>query len=115
MTKHIVFVGVIAMFVPSLSLASDELDSRVYQCPGPSGSDLYTNQKRPGCEEISLPELTIAPDRSAVAQSSIPAPYAMPPFPSDWFDYAGSIGSLRNRLTQGGCMACRIGLITMRR
>jgi hypothetical protein len=24
------------------------------------------------------------------------------PLPSDWFDYGGSVGSLRNRLTQGG-------------
>ena len=102
MTRHIVFLGVITMFVPSLSLASDQLDSIAYRCQGPSGIDLYTNKEQPGCEVINLPELTIAPDRGAAAPPSIPAPYALRPFPSDWFDYAGSIGSLRNRLTQGG-------------
>ena len=102
MTRHIVFLGIIAMLVPSLSLASDQLDSSVYQCPDPSGDTLYTNKKQPGCEEMSLPELTIAPDRRAATRSNIPAPYTLRPFPSDWFDYAGSIGSLRNRLTQGG-------------
>ena len=64
MTRHIVFLGVIAMFVPSLSLASDQLDSIVYRCQGPSGTDLYTNKKQPGCEVMNLPELTIAPIES---------------------------------------------------
>ena len=99
--RHIVLLGVIAIFVPSLSPASDQLDSSVYQCPGPSGGALYTNQKRPGCEVMNLPELTIAPDRDAI-QSNNTTPYGLRPFPSDWFDYDGSVGSLRNRLAQGG-------------
>ena len=102
MTRQIVFLVVIAMFVPSLSSASDQLDSSVYKCPGPSGDALYTNKKQPGCEEMSLPELTIAPDRGTITRSNTPPPYGLRQFPSDWFDYAGSIGSLRNRLTQGG-------------
>ena len=70
MKRHIVFLGGIAIFVPSLSPASDQLDSSVYQCPGPSGGALYTNQKRPGCEVMNLPELTIAPDREFAIQSN---------------------------------------------
>ena len=102
MTRHIMFISVIAMFVPSPSLASDELNSTVYQCPGPSGTVLYTNQQRSGCEEITLPELTIAPTQSADLRSNGAMPYGMRTFPSDWFDYAGSVGSLRNRLAQSG-------------
>jgi len=102
MTKHIVVLGIIAMFVPSLSLASDELDSIVYRCPGPSGTDLYTNKKQPSCEVMNLPELTIAPNRGTAIQSNSATRYDWLAFPSDWFDYAGSVGSLRNRLTQGG-------------
>jgi hypothetical protein len=102
MIRHIVFLGVIAIFVPSLSSSSDQLDSSVYQFPGPAGTTLYTNQKRPGCEEMSLPELTIAPHRGAAIQSSNATLYGSRPFPSDWFDYAGSVGSFRNRLTEGG-------------
>jgi hypothetical protein len=79
--------------------ASDEL---VYQCPGPSGIALYTNQKRSGCEEMRLPELTIAPTQRADIRSNRAMPYGLRPFPSDWFDYAGPVGSLRNRLTQSG-------------
>lgn len=102
MTRHIVFLGVIAMFVPSLSLASDQLDAIVYRCQGPSGTDLYTNKKQPGCEVMNLPELTIAPHRTAAMRSNNTTLYDLRQVPSDWFDYAGSIGSLRNRLTQGG-------------
>jgi len=29
-------------------------------------------------------------------------PYGLRMFPSDWFDYAGTVGSLRNRLAQSG-------------
>jgi hypothetical protein len=102
MTRHIVFLSVIAIFAPSLSHASDQLDSNVYRCQRPSGTDLYTNKKQPGCEVMNLPELTIAPDRRTIPGSNTPPPYGLRQFPSDWFDYAGSIGSLRNRLTQGG-------------
>jgi hypothetical protein len=102
MTRHIVFLWVIAMFITSLSLASDELESIVYQCPGPLGIAIYTNQKRSSCEEMTLPELTIAPTRGADIQSNRAMPYGLRPFPSDWFDYAGSVGSLRNGLTQIG-------------
>ena len=102
MTRYMVLFGAMAMFVPSLSSASDQLDSSVYKCPGPSGEALYTNKEQPGCEEMTLPELTIAPDGGAIARSTPPPPYGLRQFPSDWFDYAGSIGSLRNRLTQGG-------------
>ncbi len=98
MTSHIVFIGVMVMFVPSLCPASDA----VYRCQDPSGTDLYTNQERPGCEVISLPALTIAPTQSAAPRSSNALPYGLRPFPSDWFDYSGSVGSLRNRMTQGG-------------
>lgn len=102
MTRHIVFLGVIAMFIPSLSLASDQLDSIVYQCQGPSGTDLYTNKRQPGCEVLNLPELTIVPHRAADMPSNNTALYGLRQLPSDWFDYAGSVGSLRNRLTQSG-------------
>jgi len=51
---------------------------------------------------MNLPELTIAPDRGTVTQSNNATPYSLQRFPSDWFDDAGSVGSLRNRLTQGG-------------
>lgn len=102
MIRHIVVLGVIAIFVPSLSPASDQLDSSVYQCPGPSGDTLYTNQKRPGCEVMNLPELTVAPNRDTAILTYNARPYGLRSFPSDWFDYAGSVGSFRNRLTQGG-------------
>jgi hypothetical protein len=103
MTKYMVLIGVLVIFVPSYSLASDLIDF-VYRCQGPSGTDLYTNKNRPDCEVIRLPELTIAPpDRGAVRQSNnAMSPYGLSSFPSDWFDYGGSVGSLRNRLTQGG-------------
>ena len=61
MTRYMVLFGAMAVLFPSLASASDQLDSSVYQCPGPSGDALYTNQKRPGCEAMNLPELTIAP------------------------------------------------------
>ena len=102
MMRYMVLFGAMAMFVPSLSSASDQLDSSVYQCPSPSGDALYTNKKHPGCEAMTLPELTIAPDRGAITKSNVPPPYGLRQFPSDWFDYAGPIGSLRNRLTRGG-------------
>ena len=114
MTRYMVLFGAMAVLFPSLSSASDQLDSSVYQCPGPSGDALYTNQKRPGCEVMNLPELTIAPYRGADMQSNNGTLYGLHPFPSDWFDDAGSVGSLRNRLTQD-YMGCRIGLITMHR
>ena len=95
------FIGVLAMFVPSLSLASDQPDF-VYRCQDPSGTDLYTDTERPGCEVIKLPALTIAPDHGVTKQSRYTPPYGLRSFPSDWFDYAGSVGSLRNRLTYGG-------------
>ena len=101
MTRYMVLIGVLVMFVPSLSLASDQVDF-VYRCQGPSGTDLYTNKKRPDCEVMRLPELTIAPDRGAGPESNNAMPYGLTSFPSDWFDYGGSVGSLRNRLTQGG-------------
>ena len=112
--RHIVFLGVMAIFVPSLSPASDQLDSSVYQCPGPSGGALYTNQKRPGCEVMNLPELTIAPDRDAI-QSNNTTPYGLRPFPSDWFDYTGQSVHCGTVWHREGCTACKIGLITMRR
>ncbi len=102
MTRYMVLFGAMAVLFPSLSSASDQLDSSVYQCPGPSGNALYTNQKRPGCEAMNLSELTIAPDRGTATQSNNATPYGLQRFPSDWFDDAGSVGSLRNRLTQGG-------------
>lgn len=100
--RHILLVGILIIVVPSLSLASDDLDSTVYRCDGPSGVDLYTNKKRLGCEVMSLPALTIAPNRPGVTSSHKAMPYGLAQFPSDWFDYDGSIGSLRNQLTQGG-------------
>jgi hypothetical protein len=96
-----VLIGVLAMFIPSLSLASDQPDF-VYQCQDPSGTVLYTNKERPGCEVMSLPALTIAPAQSVVPQSNNAMPYGLRSLPSDWFDYDGSVGSLRNRMTQGG-------------
>ena len=50
---------------------------------------------------MNLPELTIAPDRGTATQSNNATPYGLQRFPSDWFDDAGSVGSLRHRLTQG--------------
>ena len=101
MIRHIVVLGLIAIFVPSLA-AGDQLDSSVYQCPGPSGDVLYTNQERPGCEVMNLPELTVAPNRGTTIPTYNATPYGLRQLPSDWFDYAGSVGSLRNRLTLGG-------------
>ena len=101
MTRHLVLIGVLATLVPSLSPASDQPGS-VYRCQGPSGTDLYTNKERPGCEVMNLPALTIAPEGSTVLRSNNAMPYGLRSFPSDWFDYDGSVGSLRNRLTQGG-------------
>ena len=94
-------VGILAIFVPSLSLAVDDL-STVYRCEGPSGVDLYTNKQQAGCEAMNLPALTIAPNRPAVTSPNKGTSYGLAQFPSDWFDYDGSIGSLRNQLTMGG-------------
>jgi hypothetical protein len=102
MLRFILLVSILAIFVPSLCLASDDFDSTVYRCEGPSGVDLYTNKKQLGCEVMSLPLLTIAPNRGAAMSSNKAMPYDLAPFPPDWFDYDGSVGSLRNRLTQGG-------------
>ena len=102
MTSHIIVLGVIAMFVPSIPLECVELVSIMYRCLGPSGTYLYTNKTQPGCEVMILPELTIAPHRAADMRSNNTMFYGLRQFPSDWFDYAGSVGSLRNRLTQGG-------------
>lgn len=101
MTRYMVLFGFLVMFVPYLSAADDRLEA-VYRCQGPSGTDLYTDKERPGCEVMSLPALTIAPAQSAALLSSNAIPYGMRSFPSDWFDYGGSVGSLRNRLTQSG-------------
>jgi hypothetical protein len=101
MTRYMVLVGVLVMCVPSLSSASDRLDS-LYRCQGPSGIDLYTDTERPGCEMMNLPPLTIAPTQSAVPRSNNTMAFGLRQVPSDWFDYDGSVGSLRNRITQGG-------------
>ena len=102
MMRHMVVVGVLGIFVPSFSVASDDLEATVYRCEDPSGVDLYTNKQQPGCEAIRLPALTIAPKRASVTPSHKAMPYGLRPLPSDWFDYDGSIGSLRNQLTQAG-------------
>jgi hypothetical protein len=102
MMRHMLLVGVLSILIASLSLASDDLDSSVYRCEGPSGVDLYTNKKQPGCEVMTLPLLTVAPHRDPVISSHKAVPYRLSRFPSDWFDYDGSIGSLRNQLTQTG-------------
>jgi hypothetical protein len=92
-------VSVLVVFAPSFSVASDE----VYRCIDPSGVDLYTNIEQLGCEVMDLPDLTIAPNRgAAMPPNKTLMPYGLAPFPSDWFDYDGSVGSLRNQLTQGG-------------
>jgi hypothetical protein len=51
---------------------------------------------------MNLPALTIAPAHSVVLRSNNAIPYGLRSLPSDWFDYDGSVGSLRNRMTQGG-------------
>lgn len=100
--RHMLLVGVLSILIASLSLASDDLDSSVYRCEGPSGVHLYTNKKQPGCEVMTLPLLTVAPHSDPVISSHKAVPYRLSRFPSDWFDYDGSIGSLRNQLTQTG-------------
>ena len=69
MTTYMVLIGVLAMFIASPTFASDA-DSIVYRCQGPLDTALYTNKKRADCEAIPLPELTIAPHRGNVTQSS---------------------------------------------
>jgi hypothetical protein len=101
MMMRLLLVGLLAIFVPSLSRPSDDLDSLVYRCEGPSG-ELYTNKKGPGCIVMSLPELTIAPSRSAATPTTHVPSHGVRPFPSDWFDYDAPVGSLRNQLTLGG-------------
>ena len=82
MARYMVLIGVLVMFVPSLSLASDEVEG-VYRCQGPSDTDLYTNKKRPYCEMMRLPELTIAPGRGVLPQSNNAMPYGLNSFPSN--------------------------------
>lgn len=102
MIRHMLVVGILGIFVPSFSLASDDLEATVYRCESPTGVDLYTNKKQPGCQVVSLPAVTIAPNLPSISSSHKAMPYGLRQFPFDWFDYDGSVGSLRNQLTQGG-------------
>lgn len=92
-------VGVLILSLPVMASATD---SPVYQCPGPSGTVLYTDRMPSDCHPITLRALTIAPTRTDADSLSSPNYNRLRPFPTDWYDQTAPIGSMRNRLTRNG-------------
>jgi hypothetical protein len=92
-------VGALILSLPAMASATD---SPVYQCPGPSGTLLYTDRELSDCRPITLSSLTIAPSRTYSESVSSPSYNRLRPFPADWYDHSAPVGSMRNRLMQGG-------------
>ena len=91
--------GMLAVSFPALVFATD---SPMYQCPGPSGTLLYTDRALSDCQPIALGGLTIAPARTYPEAVSSTSYNRLRPFPTDWYDHSAPIGSMRNRMMQGG-------------
>lgn len=88
-----ILMTVLTFSLPSLVAASD---STVYQCPGPSGTILYSNREQPDCRPMTLGALTIAPNRTYSTPVERPSSAPPIPFSPDWYDYTAPIGSMRN-------------------
>jgi hypothetical protein len=93
-----IVVGVLLFSLPSIAPATDP---PMYQCPGPSGTILYTNREQADCAPMTLAPLTIAPARTYSDFANSPDYSSHRPFPTDWYDYTAPIGSMRNRLMRG--------------
>jgi hypothetical protein len=94
-----VLLGILVLTLPSIASATD---SPVYQCPGPSDTLLYTDREQSGCRPVALSSLTIAPSRAYSESVSSPSYYRLGPLPTDWYDHSAPVGSMRNRMMQGG-------------
>lgn len=90
------------LFLPSISLSADVPEDHVYQCIGPSETALYTDRDLPGCQAMALASLTIAPSRAYLFSDGTAAGSFLRPFPEDWFDNTAPVGSMRNRMANGG-------------
>jgi hypothetical protein len=104
------------LFLPLISLPADVSEDHVYQCVGPSGTALYTDRDRPGCQAMALASLAIAPSRAYSVLDGKAAGNFLRPFPEDWFDNTTPVGSMRNRMLNGGLsgsMVRTVGSITM--